>query len=917
MRQYHRVKRAHRDAILIFRLGDFYEMFYEDAELGAAALELTLTSRNNGKARRVPLAGFPVKAAETYIGRLIAAGYKVAVCEQLEDPKSAKGIVRRDVVEVVTPGALLSEALLDRASGNFLAALALDGERLGMAFADISTGEFWLGEVPLEESAAELERMAPAEVLLPASWCEGLEGGRARLGEVPRSHRALSALCGKEGTAAPRSLAGIPATVRDDGLFHAGAARERLLQHLGAVSLAGFGVPEESPAVSAAGAALAYLCEVQPQGVRSLTSVRWLRQDECLLLDESTLRNLEVFRAFQQDGNRRATLLGAVDATLSSPGARLLRAWLLRPPNRREPVVERQDAVAFLHERGEVRARVREALRRIPDVPRIVGRSVAGRASPRDLGALRQALERLPDLANAVSGGAWAGTESPGSAATAATLAPAGALAPAEPPPLLSRLLRDLEGFEDLRVQLANALVDDPPALLADGGVIRRGHDAELDGLRETRASGQAWIAALQKRERERTGIPSLKVGFNRVFGYFIEVTRPNLAQVPADYARKQTISNGERFVTPELKEMESRVLGAEEKIGAQEAELFARLRDGVASLAAVLQKLGEALAALDVLAAFAETAAERGYCRPEICEEDVLEIRGGRHPVVEANEGLSRFVPNDLLLDGERRIMILTGPNMAGKSTYLRQVGLIALLAHAGAFVPAESAKIGLVDRIFTRVGASDDLSRGRSTFLVEMVETANILRNASTRSLVLLDEVGRGTATFDGLSLAWAVTEWLHAMEGGPPRTIFATHYHELTELAALLPRVFNAHAQVKEWGEEIVFLKKVADGRSDRSYGIQVARLAGIPPSVLERAREILENLESGEFSATGLPLRSRGRSAPRPAPREQITLFEPPPDPLRDALRELDVDALRPIDALNLLAEWKRKYAKDLP
>jgi DNA mismatch repair protein MutS len=907
MRQYERVKREHKDAILVFRLGDFYEMFYEDAELGAAALDLTLTSRNNGKAKRVPLAGFPVKAAESYIGRLIAAGYKVAVCEQMEDPRLARGLVKREVVEVVTPGALLEEALLDRGRGNFLAAVALAGPfpaaagtpdaMLGLAFADISTGEFWLEEVPFEQGAAEIARMAPAEVLIPASWCEESRGRQARLGELARPRSPLEALCAGDPASGAASPAGLPATVRDDGIFDQEAARSRLLEHFGAITLAGFGVPEDSPAVAAAGAAVAYLADVQPQGVRTLTGLRWLGREPWLDLDEDTLRNLEVFRSFRE-GERAGTLLGAVDATRTSFGTRLLRTWLLRPLNDLPSIRERQDAVAFLRLEGARRAQLRSLLARMTDVPRVVGRCVAGRASPRDLGGLRQALERFPQIEVVFATGS--GAPDVGAAGPAA---------------LLLRMAGDLRGFEELREELDRALVADPPAALGEGPAVRAGYDAELDRLREARSSGQAWIAELQRRERERTGIPSLKVGFNRVFGYFIEVTKTHLSSVPADYQRKQTIAGGERFVTPELKEMEARVLGAEEKIATLEATLVSQLRARVATRAADLQRAGDALAALDVLAGFAELAAERGYCRPEMVEEPVLEIRGGRHPVVETARGVGGFVPNDTLLDERRRVMILTGPNMAGKSTYLRQVGLIALLAHTGSCVPADSARVGLADRIFTRVGASDDLARGRSTFLVEMVETANILRNATPRSLVLLDEIGRGTATFDGLSLAWAVSEALHATTGGAPRTIFATHYHELTELAALLPHAFNAHAQVREWGDEVVFLKKVADGKSDRSYGIHVARLAGIPAPVVERAREILANLESGEFSATGAPRRSRGRSAPPTPPLDQITIFEAAPDPLRDELRTVDVDALRPLEALNLLSEWKRRYGGD--
>jgi DNA mismatch repair protein MutS len=894
MRQYARVKRAHRDAILIFRLGDFYEMFFEDAELGAAALDLTLTSRNNGKARRVPLAGFPVKAAETYIGRLIAAGYKVAICEQMEDPRVAKGIVQREVVQVVTPGALVDEALLDGDRSNFLAALALQEGCLGMAFADVSTGELWLEEAALEEAAGELERMAPAELLLPSSWCEGVAGMRPTLGEAAGSHSALAALCRKTEGHDSQTLTALPLTLRDDGWFDPSSAREKLLRHLGVVTLAGFGIPDGSPAVSAAGAALAYLTEVQPLAVATLKSPRWLKQDEVLLLDDATLRNLEVFRTLRdpaaRDGGARDTLQGAIDGTLTAPGARLLRSWLSRPLNTLAPIVERHQAVGFLYDRGEVRARIRTTLRLIPDVPRIAGRAVAGRVMPRELSALARGLSRLPELREAL---------------------PEQGLTPL--PTLLTRLILEMDDFSSLQAELERALVDDPPPALGEGEVVRQGYDADLDALRDTRRSGIEWIAALQQRERQRTGIGSLKVGFNRVFGYFIEITRANLAQVPADYLRKQTIANAERFFTPELKDMEARVLGAEEKIGTREAELYAELREHVARRVVDLQRLGEALATLDVLAAFGEIAAERGYCCPEMLPDETLEIRAGRHPVVEVIQGLNRFVPNDIGLDAERRIMILTGPNMAGKSTYLRQVGLIALLAHAGSWVPAESARIGLADRIFTRVGAADDLAHGRSTFLVEMVETANILRNCSSRSLVLMDEVGRGTATFDGLSLAWAVTERLHALQGGAPRTIFATHYHELTELATILSGVFNAHAQVKEWGEEIVFLKTVAEGKSDRSYGIQVARIAGMPEGVVERAREILANLEAGEFGVEGLPRRSQGERAPASTP-DQISIFEWAADPLRDELRRLEVEGLRPLEALNLLAQWKERYGR---
>jgi DNA mismatch repair protein MutS len=917
MRQYDRIKRDHRDAILLFRLGDFYEMFNEDAELGAAALDLTLTSRNNGQARRVPLAGFPAKAAETYVSRLLAAGHRVAICEQMEDPRLARGIVRREVVEVVTPGAVVDEALLEATRGNYLAAAALDGERLGLAFADVSTGELWLGEAPPEEAEAELERLGPREVLVPVSWLETGDGGDG-FPAAERRPSALGFLRRAPRAAGPPAPAGpAPAYVvtgRADHEFDLASCRERLLEHLRTVTLDGFGIPEDSPAVTAAGAALGYLREVQPRAVATLVAPRWIRREDHLLLDDVTLRNLEVLST----SSGGPTLLSAVDATLTAPGGRLLRAWLLRPLRSREAIAERQDALAFLADRGDARARLRADLRGTADVARIAGRSVAARATPRDLAALRRTLERLPAIAGGVRD------------------APGGAIAPgAVPPPaLLERLAADLEGHGGLLEDLERTLVEEPAATPAEGPVVRDGCDPELDALRHARRAGLDWIAALQKRERERTGIGSLKVGYNRVFGYYIEVTRANLGQVPPDYQRKQTIANGERYLTPELKEVEERVLAAEDRMGALEAEALSRLRERVAAAAPRLQRLAEGLAGLDVIAGLAETAAVRGWRRPEVVDGDALEIRGGRHPVVEAALGTGRFVPNDLVLGPGRRILLLTGPNMAGKSTYLRQAGLLVLLAQAGSFVPAESARIGIVDRVFTRVGASDDLARGRSTFLVEMVETANILRNAGPASLVLLDEIGRGTATFDGLSLAWAVTERLHAAAGGAPRTIFATHYHELTALADRLPGVANAHVQVKEWGDGIVFLKRVEDGRSDRSYGIHVARIAGLPLDVVERAREILARLEAGE-PAAGLAGEASGEprfGAPGPGPArpsdegDQLAIFggagggttagaspAAAPDPLREALAGLDTDRLRPLEALNLLAEWKRRYA----
>jgi DNA mismatch repair protein MutS len=896
MRQYARIKEQHRDAILFFRMGDFYETFMDDAVTAARVLGITLTSRNNGGASEVPLAGVPVKAVDGYVRKLVEQGYKVAICEQLEDPKHAKGIVDRGVVEVVTPGTALDEGLLDRTRNTWLVALAAapgpaggttagkagtaSGKAaaegaIGLAILDCSTGEFLLAEPAAEDLASEITRIGPAEILAPAEWRGGVgPGARAGvLADLLAAPRALDPV--------KQARPDLPISLRDGWRFAPAEAEEALKRRFGVASLEGFGLGGFGPAVGAAGAALAYVEEVQPGALASIRPPRPLFPDRHLVLDETTLANLELLEPLR-DGGRDATLLGVVDRTRTAPGARRLRQWLARPLAERAPIVARHQAVGALVEDGVARDRLAQALNTVHDLERLAGRAAAGRASPRDLVALADTLRQVPVVRAVVD---------------------------PLPAPRWAQLAEALEDHADVVARIDEALVDQPPAALGEGDVIRAGYDPELDRLRSAQKDGRAWIARLQDEERRRTGIASLKVGFNRVFGYYLEVTKSHIAKVPPEWIRKQTIANGERFVTPELKEVESEILGAEERIAAREAELFAAVRAEVGSHAAALPRTADALAEVDVLCALAEVAAREGWCRPEMAEEPGIEIVAGRHPVVERWLEGETFVPNDARLDpADTQVVILTGPNMAGKSTYLRQIGHITVLAQMGSWVPAESARIGIVDRLFTRVGASDNLARGQSTFLVEMIETANILHNATDRSLVLLDEVGRGTSTFDGLAIAWSVTEYLHE---GParPLTIFATHYHELTELAAILPRVGNAHVEVRELGDEIVFLKRVAPGPSDRSYGIHVGRLAGLPNHVVDRAKEVLRNLEAGEWTPEHLPSLAPGALAPVPAQHEalQLSLLSAP-DPIIDELQGLDLDTMTPREALACLFRW---------
>jgi len=855
MQQWREAKSRHRDALLFFRVGDFYELFHSDAEEGARLLGLTLTSRNNGAAARVPLAGVPAKALDEYLARLVKLGRRVAICDQVEDPALAKGIVRREVTETVTPGTVVADALLSERRNNYLVALVPEGaESWGLAALDVSTGELTARRAPASELEAELGRLEAAELLLPRA----LEDAKVR-----------------------GLLDGPVRTHRDDWMFEADVCADALRRAYGVRSLDGFGFESSDRClIRAAGALVQYLAEIRPSGVGHLRPVRIVRPGHAMLLDEMTRRNLELVEALRP-GEEGGTLISVLDETVTAMGARLLRRWILEPLVVPEDIWRRQDAVRELHERLELRAAMSEALKGVGDLERLAGKLGTGRVAPRDLLGLRRSLMRLPVLRKAGDG------------------------AEAE---LLRELAADLDCLEDVVDLLDRAIAEDPPATLQEGGVLRRGWSAELDELRDVRDGAVDFIARLQARERERTGIGSLKVGFNKVFGYYLEVTRANLDRVPDDFVRKQTLTNAERYFTPELKEWEEKVFGAEDRIAHLEAELFAEVRTRLGAEVARLQETGGRVATLDVLANFARVAERRGYVRPEVHTGFDLELRAGRHPVVETMMPREEFIPNDLVLTDQGWIVILTGPNMAGKSTVLRQVGLIQLLAQIGSFVPADAARLPVTDRIFTRVGASDNLARGQSTFMVEMSETAAIVHGATRRSLVLLDEIGRGTSTYDGVSIAWAVTEHIHERLGA--KTIFATHYHELTQLGDLLAGVKNMNVSVREVGEDVVFLRRLVDGGADRSYGIQVARLAGLPEGVIARARELLTELE-GTHSHGGEGLGRRGAHRPgSEPPPDQLSIFQVE-HPLVARLRALDPDALTPREALALLYELEKE------
>ena len=850
LRQYLEIKEQVPDCLLFFRMGDFYEMFFEDAQIASKVLSIQLTSRDRDHPDPIPMAGVPYRAVEAYLSKMIDAGYKVAICDQVEDPRQAKGLVRREITRVVTPGMILDPQYLPAKANRYLAALCWGAEEVGLACLDLSSGEFKATALPLGPVVAdELARLEPAELVLA---------------ESQQNHPGLAEL-GPAGDL-PRSLypGRPPSPAR---------AREDLAGHL-----PGGGEEFPQPALAAAAMAWSTVLATQRRSPEHLDELSFYRVDSHMVLDEVARRNLEMYRSLA-GGGRKGSLLHAVDRTRTPMGARLLREWLGFPLLRQALVEERHQAVGELCAEPLTLDALQEVLDQVPDLPRLVGRASLGQASPRDLAGLRQALELLPRVREQLS--------QVGS-------------------PLLAEQMARCSGLEDLAQDLAATLTENPPGTLAEGGVIATGVDPELDRQRGLKGAGKDWIANLQATLRVQTGIGSLKVGFNKVFGYYIEVTRTHLEKVPEEFIRKQTLANGERYITPELKEQEAAVLGAEERALELEKEAFEQLRQRVCARGRDLMACGRALAAVDALAGLARLALSQDYVRPQMVAEGELSISQGRHPVVEQMLPAGEFVPNDVTLDmAEQQVLIITGPNMAGKSTILRQVALICILAQAGSFVPAASARLPLVDRIFTRVGAMDDLARGRSTFMVEMTETGHILRAATPRSLVILDEVGRGTSTFDGLSLAWAVAEYLHALHGVGVRTLFATHYHELTELASRLPRVKNFNVAVKEYQGGIVFLRKLAPGGVSRSYGLQVARLAGLPEEVLARAGVILERLEK-ESRAPEPGGNSQGQ---RPA-AAQMPLFTVTEHPVLRRLKGLDPANMTPIQALAALDELKR-------
>ncbi|WP_075074243.1 DNA mismatch repair protein MutS [Longilinea arvoryzae] len=842
--QYLDIKRQHPDAILFFRLGDFYETFDDDAEIASRELDIVLTSRGVAKGTRIPMAGIPYHAVENYLARLIDKGYHVAICEQMGD-QPVKGLFPRKVIRVVTPGTVVEPGLLKGDRNNYLVGVFSDENRAGVAYVDITTGEFAATELEGEDIAgmlrAELIRLNPAEVLLP----ETIEIQNGFPGHI---------------------------THWPDWRFESGRCQETLLRQFEAGTLDGFGLHGLGDAIRAAGAVLQYLQETQPTALQLLNSLSTYSLNEFMTLDAATRRNLELTETIRT-GETQGSLLSVLDHTTTPMGKRLMRQWVSKPLLDPAAIRRRQDGVAYLVTQGLLRAELRTALRPLGDLERLINRVISGHAGPRDLTAIRATLQHLPGVL---------------------------ALFAAQP----SELADPLTGLdlcsEELQL-LETAVSEEPPATLQNSGIIRSGYSGELDNVIEASGHARDWIANLESVERERTGVKNLKVGYNKVFGYYIEISNSNTANAPQDYIRKQTLVNAERYITPEMKEYEALVLNAEERIREIEGRLFKEICARLAAASARMLSTARSLANLDVLASLAEAAAVGNYVRPELSEDTRLEIRDGRHPVVENTLSGDRFVPNDATFEPGEMVRVITGPNMSGKSTFLRQVALIVLMAQIGSFVPASSAHIGLVDRIFTRIGAQDEIHAGQSTFMVEMIEAANILNHATARSLLILDEIGRGTSTYDGVSIAWAVVEYIHNHPGLRSRTLFATHYHELTQLADLLPGVRNYNVAVSEAGGKVVFLHKIVPGGADRSYGIHVAQLAGLPKPVIQRASEIMHTLEQSSGKAVKIA----------PGLSQQMALF-PETNPMLDELEELDINSMSPIEALNKLYEWQRKF-----
>ncbi len=858
MRQYYEAKEKHKDALIFFRMGDFYESFGDDAKIIAKELDITLTSRGRDKeGEDMPLAGIPYHAVDSYLPRLIKKGYKVAICEQLEDPKTAKGVVKRGVVRVITPGTVIDSSLISEETNNYLMSVSGDGLVFGISFLDVSTGEFMTTQFTDNHSydkiVSEAARMHPAECILPPS-----------LFENKKLMQRLKDL-------------GITLNKFDDDAFDPKSSRDRLLSHFTVLTLEGTGCEKLEFAIAASGAALLYAKTTQMRDLSHIHTMRTYSDCEFMVLDSITLRNLEIIQGIRGEG--AGSLLSVVDRTKTPMGGRMLRKWILQPLISVNKITERLDAVEEMVRKTLLRYDLRSSLSRIRDIERLIGRIVYGNSNARDLIALKVSLSAIPEITKSLK-------ESDIKSE------------------LLSGIISKLGDYTETVSLLERAIVDAPPVSVREGGMIKDGYNEKLDELKKMSLHGKDWIAEMQQKERDRTGIKSLKVGYNSVFGYYIEVTKANLSQVPPDYIRKQTTANGERFYTPELKEKEVMILSADEKRMALEFELFTELNSKLAGRSKELQATAQAIAELDVIVNLAETAVNNRYVRPEVNDSCNILIRDGRHPVVERT--LVGFVPNDTRMDcQENQFLLLTGPNMAGKSTYMRQTALIVIMAQLGSFVPASYASVGIVDRIFTRVGAFDDLASGQSTFMIEMVELANILNNATPKSLVLLDEIGRGTSTYDGYSIAKAVVEFIHNKDRVGVRSLFATHYHQLTAIEGVLKRVKNYHIAVKEEGSDLVFLRKIIPGATDKSYGIHVARLAGVPLKVTQRAKEILKEVENG--SAIG----GRGKDS---AKYTQLMLFgseEKKESPVVEELKKLNVDAMTPLEALNALAEMKKK------
>jgi len=867
MQQYLKIKKDYPDAILFYRLGDFYEMFFEDAAIASRELELTLTGRQAGKDDRAPMAGIPYHAAASYIGKLIGKGYKVAICEQMEDPKKTKGMVKREVIRVITPGTVVDPGMLEEKRNNYLAALAGSADAFGLAIIDVTTGEFWVTEITgddrKEKLLDELARFQPAEIILPE--------------DMYRDDPLATKL---------RSQAAAKMVPYHTWAFGLSSARRTLMDHFHTVSLAGYGCADLPAAVRAAGATLAYLQETQKVSLKHISQLTTYTTGAYMLLDRATRRNLELTCTLRE-GGKNGSLLWVLDYTRTAMGGRRLRSWLEQPLVRPEQIRERLDAVDELQRETFLRGDLRELCGKTYDLERLLGRITYGTANARDLLACRQTLSIVPQLQGLLQGGQAA---------------------------LLRKLAQELDPLPEITQLIATAIVDEPPFGIREGNLIKAGFNPEVDKYREAAAGGKEWIAAFETREREKSGIKSLKVGFNRVFGYYITVTNSNRTLVPDNYIRKQTLANAERYTTEELQEYESLILGAEEKLVALEYELFDQVRQSVAEQTERIQMTARSLAALDALCSLAEAAVQNNYCRPALHDGDTIKITGGRHPVVEKVLTGENFVPNDTLLDNnDNAVVLITGPNMAGKSTYMRQIALIVLMAQVGSFVPAEAAEIGVVDRIFTRVGAYDDLAMGQSTFMVEMTEVANILHHATPRSLIVLDEIGRGTSTYDGMSIARAVVEYIRIGERIGAKTLFATHYHELTDLETILPGTVNYSVAVREKGEEIVFLRKIIRGGADRSYGIQVARLAGLPPAVVARAKEILFSLERRNERGPSQPPPAGSRekrSAKSDVVPTQLSFLTAPSHPVLDKLVTADLDAMSPRESMNLLYELQK-------